>query len=159
MPELSEHENTISKVKHFLTTEDYHRNTKNFKLFVKTISMPFLKYYFLVHKLSLMKFHEQELTPNFITLQYLYIFGLFVIIFPSYICSSMDSYSELKYMETSCQLLQLQEDITTLQKERDCIDQRIKEKKFEEKQLQRANLGFLKIVSKTKSSHNYSPEK
>ena len=23
-----------------------------------------------------MKFHEQELTPNFITLQYLYIFGL-----------------------------------------------------------------------------------
>ena len=71
----------------------------------------------------------------------------------------MDSYSELKYMETSCQLLQLQQDITTLQKERDCIDQRIKEKKFEEKQLQRANLRFLKIVSKTKSSHNYSPEK
>ena len=70
----------------------------------------------------------------------------------------MDSYSELKYMETSCQLLQLQ-DITTLQKERDCIDQKIKEKQFEEKQLQRANLHFLKIVSKTKSSHNYSPEK
>ena len=71
----------------------------------------------------------------------------------------MDSYSELKYMETSCQLLQLQEDITTLQKERDCIDQKIKEKQFKEKQLQRANLHFLKIVSKTKSSHNYSPEK
>ena len=71
----------------------------------------------------------------------------------------MDSYSELKYMETSCQLLQLQEDITTLQKERDCIDKKIKEKQFKEKQLQRANPHFLKIVSKTKSPLNYSPEK
>ena len=71
----------------------------------------------------------------------------------------MDSYSKLKYMETSCQLLQLQEDISSLIKEREHIDQRIKEKQFEEKQLQRSNLCFLKIVSKTKSSHNYSPEK
>ena len=66
---------------------------------------------------------------------------------------------QIEYMETSCQLLQLQEDISSLIKERECIDQRIKEKQFEEKQLQRSNLRFLKIVSKTKSSHNYSPEK
>ena len=92
-------------------------------------------------------------------MQYIHLLDLFAIIFSSYVYSSMDSYPKLKYMETSCQLLQLQEDISSLIKEREHIDQRIKEKQFEEKQLQRSNLCFLKIVSKIKSSHNYSPEK
>ena len=60
--------------------------------------------------------------------------NVFAIIFSAYVYSRMDSYFKLKYMETSCQLLQLQEDISSLIKERECIDQRIKEKQFEEKQ-------------------------
>ena len=71
----------------------------------------------------------------------------------------MDSYSELRYMETSCQLLQIHEEITSLTKQKEAIERRIKEKQYEEADLCKINLCFIKIIQKTKGADNYSPEK
>ena len=71
----------------------------------------------------------------------------------------MDSYSELQYMETSCQLLQICEEITSLTKQKEAIERRIKEKQYEEADLCKINLHFIEIIQKTKGADNYSPEK
>ena len=71
----------------------------------------------------------------------------------------MDSYAELRYMETSCQLLQIREEISSLTKQKEAIERKIKEKQYEEADLCKINLRFIKIVQKTKGSDNYSPEK
>ena len=71
----------------------------------------------------------------------------------------MDSYAELWYMETSCQLLQICEEISSLTKQKEAIERKIKEKQYEEADLCKINLHFIKIVQKTKGSDNYSPEK
>ena len=62
-------------------------------------------------------------------------------------------------METSCQLLQIREEITSLTKEKEAIERRIKEKQYEEADLCKINLCFIKIIQKTKGADNYSPEK
>ena len=71
----------------------------------------------------------------------------------------MDSYSELRYMETSCQLLQICEEITSLTKKKEANESKIKEKQYEEADLCKINLCFIKIIQKTKCADNYSPEK
>ena len=62
-------------------------------------------------------------------------------------------------METSCQLLQICEEITSLTKQKEAIERRIKEKQYEEADLCKINLHFIKIIQKTKGADNYSPEK
>ena len=71
----------------------------------------------------------------------------------------MDSYAELWYMETSCQLLQMCEEISSPTKQKEAIERKIKEKQYEEADLCKINLRFINIVQKTKGSDNYSPEK
>ena len=71
----------------------------------------------------------------------------------------MDSYAELWYMETSCQLLQICEEISSLTKQKEAIERKIKEKQYEEADLYKINLHFIKIVQKTKGGDNYFPEK
>ena len=62
-------------------------------------------------------------------------------------------------METSCQLLQIREEISSLTKQKEAIERKIKEKQYEEADLCKINLPFIKNVQKTKGSDNYSPEK
>ena len=62
-------------------------------------------------------------------------------------------------METSCQLLQIHEEITSLTKQKEAIERRIKEKQYEEADLCKINLCFIKIIQKTKGADNYSSEK
>ena len=62
-------------------------------------------------------------------------------------------------METSCQLLQIREEISSLTKQKEAMREKIKEKQYEEADLCKINLRFIKIVQKTKGSDNYSPEK
>ena len=72
---------------------------------------------------------------------------------------STDYYAELRYMVTSYQLLQIHEEISSLTKQKEAIERKIKEKQYEEADLCKINLFFIKIVQKTKGSDNYSPEK
>ena len=80
------------------------------------------------------------------------------------------SFHELTYMETSCQLLTLRHEITnlcvqkrqielTLQGQMKEIDEKLQQKRKEEAQLSAKNLRFLRIIQRTKGADNYSPKK
>ena len=71
----------------------------------------------------------------------------------------MDLYSKLCYMETSCQLLRICEEITSLIKQKEAIERKLKQKQCEEAELWKINLRFIKIIQKTKGADNYSPQK
>ena len=80
------------------------------------------------------------------------------------------SFHELTYMETSCQLLTLRHEITNLRVQRRQIelklqgqmkeiDEKLQQKSKQEAQLSAKNLRFLRIIQRTKGADNYSPKK
>ena len=62
-------------------------------------------------------------------------------------------------METSCELLKIQQEITCLQKNKQQIEQRIKDKKEQYEDIAARNLQYLKIIQWTKGADHYSPNK
>ena len=71
----------------------------------------------------------------------------------------MDSYHELVYMETSLQILNLGDEIRSLQRKRDDIQRTIDEKLKKQAELRAKKDRFLRIINITKGSGHYSPEK
>ena len=62
-------------------------------------------------------------------------------------------------METSCELLKIQQEISCLQANRQQIEQRIKDKKEQYEDIAERNLRYLKIIQWTKGAGHYSPNK
>ena len=71
----------------------------------------------------------------------------------------MDNFYELSYMESSIQLLKLQEEIRGLKKEKEQLEQQIELKEKKETELSEKNLHWLKIVNEKMGVDKYSPQK
>ena len=71
---------------------------------------------------------------------------------------TMDSFYELLYMESSIQLLNLHEEISKMQKEREDLEKTIKIKE-EEVELATKNMCWLKIANQKMGAKKYSPKK
>ena len=71
----------------------------------------------------------------------------------------MDSFHELAYMESSLQILNLGDEIRSLQRKRDDIQREIEQKLKKQGELRAKNERFLRIINITKGCDNYSPEK
>ena len=65
----------------------------------------------------------------------------------------------ISYMETSCELLKIQQEISCLQMNKQQIEQRIKDKKEQYEDIAARNLQYLKIIQWTKGVGHYSPNK
>ena len=74
----------------------------------------------------------------------------------------MESYYELSYMETSVQIYNLREEIKILQREKDCIEQKIALKMKQDAELSAKNLRWMRIIKQKMGSEGpekYSPKK
>ena len=62
-------------------------------------------------------------------------------------------------METSCELLKIQQEISCLQMNKQQIEQRIKDTKEQYEDIAARNLQYLKIIQSTKGAGHYPPNK